>query len=131
MKKVLFVCVENAGRSQMAEAFAREYGIDSSSAGTLPSSRVNPLVVEVMKERGINLSGYEPKGLTEKMIEEANYIVTMGCSAQALCPRPLVVKMEKKLVDWHIEDTKGKSADEIRRIMSQVEKQVLELTKKS
>ncbi len=130
MKKVLFVCVENAGRSQMAEAFARMYGVEASSAGTVPAGEVNPTVVKVMKERGIGLPG-KPKMLTWDMIREADLVVTMGCSVQEVCPAPLVQEMEKKLVDWHIEDPKGKSVEEVKKIASQIENKVLELTKKN
>jgi arsenate reductase (thioredoxin) len=102
-EQVLFVCVENAGRSQMAEGFARAYALDASSAGTLPAEKVNRVVVEAMKERGIALLE-KPKMLTEQMIREADLVVTMGCSVGEVCPRPLVEHMEKELVDWHIED---------------------------
>lgn len=84
-KRVLFVCVENAGRSQMAEGFARACGLDASSAGTLPAEKINPVVVEAMKERGIALLG-KPKMLTEQMIREADLVVTMGCSVEEVCP---------------------------------------------
>jgi protein-tyrosine-phosphatase len=127
-KRVLFVCVENAGRSQMAEGFARAYGLDASSAGTLPAEKVNPVVVEAMKERGIALLE-KPKMLTEQMIREAELVVTMGCSVEEVCPRPLVEHMEKKLVDWHIEDPKGKSLEEVRKIRAQIESKVMELLK--
>jgi len=130
MRKVLFVCVENAGRSQIAEAFARQYGADATSAGTIPSEKVNPVVVEAMKERGINLSDYKPKMLTDKMVEDADYVVTMGCRAVDVCPKPLVVKMEKKLLDWHIEDPKGKSLEEVRKIRSEIESKVVDLFNK-
>ena len=130
MRKVLFVCVENAGRSQIAEAFARQYGADATSAGTIPSEKVNPVVVEAMKERGINLSDYKPKILTDKMVEEADYVVTMGCRAVDVCPKPLVVKMEKKLIDWHIDDPKGKSIEEVRKIRSEIESKVVDLFNK-
>jgi len=130
MKKVLFVCVENAGRSQMAEAFARQYGADAISAGTIPSEKVNPVVVEAMKERGMNLSDYKPKMLTDKMVEEVDYVVTMGCRAVDVCPKPLVVKMEKKLIDWHIDDPKGKSIEEVRKIRSEIESKVVDLFNK-
>ena len=128
--KALFVCIENAGRSQMAEAFARQYGIEATSAGTLPSTKVNPVVVEAMKERGINLSHTKPKMLTDKMIEDADYVVTLGCRAQDVCPKPLIVKMEKKLVDWHIEDPKDRPIEEVRMIRSEIESRVIDLTKK-
>jgi protein-tyrosine-phosphatase len=130
LKKVLFVCVENAGRSQMAEAFGRAYGLDASSAGTVPAEKVNPIVVQVMKERGIALPG-NPKMLTEDMLKQANLVVTMGCSVQEVCPKPLVEQMEKKLADWHIEDPKGKPIEEVRKIASQIEGKVVELLKKN
>ena len=129
MKKVLFVCVENAGRSQMAEAFGRAYGLEASSAGTVPAEKLNSMVVQVMKERDIALPG-KPKMLTPDMIREADLVVTMGCSVQEVCPKPMVEQMEKKLVDWHIEDPKGKSIDEVKKIASQIENKVIELLKK-
>ncbi|MGA3404279.1 MAG: arsenate reductase ArsC [Candidatus Bathyarchaeia archaeon] len=131
MKRALFVCVENAGRSQMAEAIARAYGVDASSAGTIPASAVNSTVVEAMKERGFNLASNKPKMLTNQMIEEADYVVTMGCRVEDVCPKPLIVKMEKKLVDWHIDDPKGKPIEEVRKIRSEIESKVLELLKKA
>jgi arsenate reductase len=129
MRKVLFVCVENAGRSQMAEAIARAYGIDAASAGTMPAPTINPTVIQVMRERGFNLSSKKPKMLSSQMIEDADYVVTMGCSVESVCPRPLIVKMEKKLLDWQIDDPKGKPIEEVRKIRSQIENQVIELLK--
>jgi len=127
VKKVLFVCVENAGRSQMAEAIARSYGVDASSAGTLPATKINPTVVQAMKERGFNLTSSKPKMLTEQMIEAADYVVTMGCRVESVCPKPLIVKMEKKLLDWQIDDPKDRPIEEVRRIRAQIENQVIEL----
>jgi len=129
MKKVLFVCVENAGRSQIAEAIARAYGIDAVSAGTMPAQTLNPTVVEVMRERGFNLSSNKPNMLTNQMIEDADYVVTMGCKVESVCPKPLIIKMEKKLVDWQIDDPKGKPIEEVRKIRSQIENQMIELLK--
>jgi protein-tyrosine-phosphatase len=129
MKKVLFVCVENAGRSQMAEAIARAYGLNAASAGTMPAPTVNPTVIEVMRERGFNLSPNKPKMLTTQMVEDADYVVTMGCRVESVCPKPLIVKMEKKLADWQIDDPKGKPLEEVRKIRSQIENQVIELLK--
>ena len=129
MRKVLFVCVENAGRSQMAETIARAYGIDASSAGTVPAVAVNPTVVEVMRERGFNLGSSKPKMLTDQMIEDADYVVTMGCRVESVCPKPLIVKMEKKLLDWHIDDPKDKPIEDVRKIRAQIENQVIELLK--
>ncbi len=131
MKKILFVCVENAGRSQMAEVIARAYGVDAMSAGTIPATAVNPMVVEAMKERGYNLSSSQPKMLTNQMIEDADYVVTMGCKVEDVCPKPLIVKMEKKLVDWHIDDPKGKPIEEVRKIRGMIENRVIELLNKT
>ena len=129
MKKVLFVCIENAGRSQMAEGFARAYGLDASSAGTVPAEKVNPVVVQAMIERGISIPG-RPKVLTEQMITDADLVVTMGCSVEEVCPAPLVRQMQKKLVDWQIEDPKGKGIDQVRMIQSQIESKVMELLRR-
>jgi protein-tyrosine-phosphatase len=122
--------VENAGRSQIAEAFGRAYGLEATSAGTAPAEKVNPLVVQVMQKRGISLPG-KPKMLTAEMIEKADLVVTMGCSVQEVCPAPLIQQMEKKLVDWHIEDPKGKSIEEVRQIARQIENKTVELLKRT
>jgi len=126
MKRILFVCVENAGRSQMAEAFTNHYGkgkVVASSAGVMLAARVNPVVVEVMKERGIDISMKKPKLLTTKMAEEADKIITMGCSVEKFCPAPLL----KNVVDWGLEDPKGKPIEEVRQIRDEIEKRVLKL----
>ena len=93
MRRVLFVCVENAGRSQMAEAFANYYGkgkLVASSACVMLADRVNPLVVEAMREKGIDNSQNKPKLLTLRMAEEADRIITMGCSLGNICPSALL-----------------------------------------
>ncbi len=128
--KVLFVCVENAGRSQMAQAFAEKCGLDASSAGTLPSSRVNPLVVQVMKEKGVDLSPRIPKMLTSEMIQNASLVITMGCSVEEACPKPILAQMQKKLVDWDLEDPKNKSIEQVRKIRDEIERRVIGLTQK-
>jgi arsenate reductase len=115
----------------MAEAIARAYGVDATSAGTIPAASVNPMVVEAMKERGFNLSSSKPKMLTNQMIEDADYVVTMGCKVEDVCPKPLIVKMEKKLVDWHIDDPKGKPIEEVRKIRTTIEDRVIELLDRS
>ncbi len=112
----------------MAEAFARRHGLSASSAGTLPSDRVNPVVVAAMQEKGIDISSSIPKLLTTEMIERASLVVTMGCSVEEVCPRPILAKMQKKLLDWHINDPKGKSLDEVRRIRDEIERDVIQLT---
>ena len=125
--KMLFVCVENAGRSQMAEAFAKHRGMSAMSAGTVPATTVNPVVVEVMKERGIDLSSNHPKMLTVEMVNEADLVVTMGCSVEEVCPAPLIARMQKKLVEWNIEDPKGKSIEKVRQIGEEIERKVAEM----
>jgi len=120
----LFVCVHNAGRSQMAEAFARRRGLVATSAGTMPSTTVNPTVVQAMKEKGIDVSSSTPKLLTNEMINKATLVVTMGCSVEEVCPRPMLAKMQKKLVDWDLEDPKGKTIEEVRKIRDDIERRV-------
>jgi len=127
--EVLFVCVENAGRSQMAQAFAEKLGLKASSAGTVHSSRVNPAVVEAMRERGIDLSRRSPRMLTADMISRARLVVTMGCSVEEACPRPMLGAMQKKLVDWNLDDPKSRSIEEVRRIRDEIEKRVREIAK--
>jgi protein-tyrosine-phosphatase len=126
MKRVLFVCVENAGRSQMAEAFTNHYGkgkFAASSAGIKLAEKVNPVVVEAMKEKGIDISMNLPKLLTPKMLEEADLIVTMGCGAADLCPGPFF----KTSVDWGLEDPKGKPIEKVREIRDEIERKVITL----
>ena len=113
MKKVLFVCVENAGRSQMAEAFANKYGKDkltASSASNKPADKVNPMVVEAMKEKDIDISINKPKLITFQMAQDADLVVTMGCNDQGICPGPFF----KPTVDWKLEDPKGKPIEKVR-----------------
>jgi arsenate reductase len=126
---LLFVCVHNAGRSQMAEAFAKRYGLKASSAGTVPASQVNPTVVEVMKEKGIDISSNVPRMLTSEMIRDAGLVVTMGCSVEEACPRPMLAQMQKKLVDWDLPDPKGRPIAEVRKIRDEIERRVMELSR--
>lgn len=126
MKKVLFVCVENAGRSQMAEAFARHYGqgkIEALSAGTMPSTEVNPIVVQVMREKGIDISKNKPKLVNTQMVQEADVIIVMGCDAQGFCPASFL----NKVVDWKLEDPKGKPIEKVREIRDEIERRVKKL----
>ena len=123
MRKILFVCVENAGRSQMAEAFANKYGKDKfavSSAGNKPADKVNPMVVEALKEKGIDISMNKPKLLTFRMAQDADLIVTMGCNDNGICPGPFF----KPTIDWKLEDPKGKPIEKVREIRDEIEKKV-------
>lgn len=127
MKKILFVCVENAGRSQMAEAFFRKHTSNKfhvSSAGTKPSSSINPVVVEAMNEIGIDLQNNIPKSLTNEMLSDA-IAVNMGCMDKESCPALFV----QDVLDWGIPDPKGKSIDEVRRIRDQIELKVIDFIK--
>ena len=126
-KRILFVCVHNAGRSQMAHAFAGKYGLKSSSAGTVPSAQVNPVVVDAMMEKGLDISNQIPKMLTAEMIEEASLVITMGCSVAEICPKPMLAQMQKKLIDWELDDPKGYPIEKVREIRDEIEKRVLEL----
>ena len=127
--RLLFVCVENAGRSQMAEAFARRKGFEASSAGTQPANTVNPAVAEAMAEKAFNFTMKKPKMLTVEMIDSADLVITMGCSVERVCPRPMLERMNKKLVDWNLEDPKGKPLPEVRKIRNEIERRVDELEK--
>jgi protein-tyrosine-phosphatase len=111
----------------MAEAFARRKGFQAESAGTVPAEGVNPAVVEAMGEKSFNFSFKKPKMLTLEMIDQADLVVTMGCSVEKVCPRPMLDKMQKKLVDWSLEDPKGKPLAEVRRIRNEIERRVDEL----
>jgi arsenate reductase (thioredoxin) len=101
----------------------------AASAGTVPASRVNPIVVQAMEEKGIDVSQSAPKMLTNAMIDDASLVVTMGCSVEEVCPRPMLAKMQKKLIDWNLTDPKGKSLEEVRKIRDEIEARVIELSK--
>jgi arsenate reductase (thioredoxin) len=118
MKTVLFVCVGNAGRSQMAEAFFNHLAKGRAraiSAGTKPASTVDPNTVAVMREVGIDISAARPKALTMEMLEQADRVVTMGCGVEGVCPASFV-----ETEDWQIEDTKGRSVDDLRQIRGEI-----------
>jgi len=128
MRTVLFVCVENSGRSQMAEAFYNHCARGTSralSAGTRPGKAVNPLVVTVMQEAGLDISGNRPKGLTDDMLDQTDRVVSMGCGAEGICPAVSV-----ETVEWQIEDPKGKSLEQLRLIRDQIRAKVLEMLAK-
>ncbi len=126
--QVLFVCIENVGRSQMAEGFFREYApkFEVVSAGTEPKSELNPFVVETMKEIGIDITNQKPKLLSNEMLEDSIKTVNMGCIDQETCPSLFV----KDLLEWNIADPKGKTIEEVRKIRDQTKSKVLDLIKK-
>jgi len=127
-ENILFVCVENAGRSQMAEAFFRKFApsrFNASSAGTIPSSQLNPFVIQVMKEVGIDMMNQHPKPLSDFMIKNSSKTVNMGCMDKESCPSLFV----KDILDWNISDPKEKSLDEIRIIRDTIKSEVMNLIK--
>jgi len=95
----------------MAEAFARRHGLKAQSAGTQPAREVNPMVVKLMREKGLDLSTNSPKILTPEMIERASLVVTTGCSGEEVCPRPMLAAMQRKLIGWHLEDPNQSQSD--------------------
>ena len=121
MATVLFVCLHNAGRSQMSQAlFERAAGgrHSAASAGTTPGERVHPEVVEVMRELGIDLADRKPKLLTQELAEQADVIVTMGCGDE--CP----YIPGKRYIDWDLPDPKGRPLEEVREIRDEIERRV-------
>ncbi|EQB68857.1 arsenate reductase ArsC [Cuniculiplasma divulgatum] len=126
--RILFLCVENSARSKMAEAYGNHIGLTCKSAGTLPGTSINPLAIEVMEELGIHINLTLPKKMDAEMLQWADMVIIMGCSAEDSCPAPLVAGLKKKMVDWELEDPKGKSLEEVRSIRDQIIKKVGELS---
>jgi len=126
MKTVLFLCVHNAGRSQMAEAFLnhdavrRNLPIRALSAGTVGGKDLNPMAVQAMAEIGIDMSGQKPKLLTQEMADEADRIITMGCGVDAeACPARFLVTE-----DWGLDDPAGQPIERVREIRDQIRSRV-------
>jgi arsenate reductase (thioredoxin) len=124
MATALFVCLHNAGRSQLSHALferAAEGRHRALSAGTTPGDRVHPEVVEVMRELGIDLGDRIPKALTTQLAEQADVVVTMGCGDE--CP----YIPGKRYLDWDLEDPKGRPVDEVRATRDEIDRRVREL----
>jgi arsenate reductase len=119
--RVLFVCIGNAGRSQMAQAFYERAGGMARSAGTRPEAEVHPEVVEVMRELDIDLDGRRPHKLSQEDVEWAELVVTMGCGDA--CP----VLPGKRYVDWNLQDPAGMPVEVVRQIRDQIAGLVAEL----
>lgn len=129
MKQILYVCVHNAGRSQMAEAFTntlaarRGLAVRGLSAGTEAGERVNPLALQAMAEVGISLEGQRPKQLTQDMADAAGRIITMGCGVDATsCPARIHLSK-----DWGLDDPAGQPIEKVREIRDQIQTRVEEL----
>ncbi len=125
MKSVIFACVHNAGRSQMAAAFfnalADPTRARAVSAGTQPAGAVHPEVVDVMREVGVDLAGARPRLLSDELAADADLLVTMGCGEAC----PLIPDLERD--DWPLDDPKGRPPDEVRRIRDQIRDRVAAL----
>jgi arsenate reductase len=122
--EVLFVCVHNAGRSQMAAALLDHHGagrVHVRSAGSTPADEINPAVRTAMDELGIDLSKEFPKALTTDAVEAADVVVTMGCGDA--CP----VFPDKRYLDWELTDPSGKEVEEVRRIRDEIDRRVRDL----
>ncbi|WP_433624287.1 low molecular weight phosphatase family protein [Halomicrococcus sp. NG-SE-24] len=127
---VAFVCVQNAGRSQMATAFAERErerrGLETleiRSGGTRPADSVHDEVVEAMAEEGIDLSDREPREITPAELQECDYVLTMGCSASDVCP----ATWSGENRDWDLDDPHGESVDEVREIRDEIASRVVAL----
>ena len=119
--QVLFVCVHNAGRSQMAAAFLDRYAegaVEVRSAGSAPADTINPAVREAMAEVGIDLSGQQPKLLTTDAVEVSDVVITMGCGDA--CP----VFPGKRYLDWQLADPAGKGVEAVRPIRDEIDRRV-------
>jgi arsenate reductase len=121
MTSVLFVCLHNAGRSQISEALFERAAAgrhQAMSAGTTPAERVHPEVVEAMREVGVDLSGRTPKRLTDELVQRADVVVTMGCGDA--CP----YIPGKRYIDWELPDPKGRPLDEVRTLRDDIAERV-------
>jgi arsenate reductase len=124
-KKVLFVCVHNSGRSQMAEAFFNRLAANKAiafSAGTQPALKTNP--VRVMREAGIDISGRKPKLRILEMMKSAYKVITMGCGVEESCPTAFV-----PMEDWQLEDPEGQPIERVRQIRDDIKDRVAVLVK--
>jgi len=122
--QVLFVCVRNAGRSQMAAAFLSRLGgarIDVRSAGSTPAEEIHPVVVQAMQEIGVDLSDERPKRIDDEVVRASDVVITMGCGDA--CP----IYPGKRYEDWEVEDPSGRSLEEVRGIRDDIERRVSEL----
>jgi arsenate reductase len=128
VKTVVFACIHNAGRSQMAaawfEALADASKARAVSAGTVPGARVHPEVVAVMREAGLDLEGRQPRKLTDELARRASLLVTMGCGEAC----PVVPGLLRE--DWALEDPKGKPMERVREIRDEVRRRVEELVRR-
>ena len=118
---VLFVCIHNAGRSQMAAGFMRELSggrVDVLSAGSEPKDQINPVAVQVMAEEGIDIAGEQPKILTTEAVKESDVVITMGCGDT--CP----IFPGKRYEDWELTDPAGRPVDEVRPIRDDIKQRV-------
>jgi protein-tyrosine-phosphatase len=125
MKRVLFICNHNSGRSQMAAAFFNEMAkgkATAASAGTQPAPQINPTVVTAMREVGIDISQKKPQLLTKEMLEDTDWVITMGCIDSATCPVSFVPTK-----DWDLTDPEGRPLVAVRRLRDRIKNKVAAL----
>jgi arsenate reductase len=121
---VLFVCVHNAGRSQMAAGFLTalsDGAVEVRSAGSMPGDQINPVAVEAMAEAGIDIASGQPKVLTDQAVQDSDVVITMGCGDA--CP----FYPGKRYEDWELEDPAGKDIETVREVRDEIERRVKEL----
>jgi arsenate reductase len=121
LPRAYFVCVGNAGRSQMAQAFYEQRGGEARSAGSLPEQQLHPEVVAAMREVGISLDGRRPKGIVQQDVEWAEVVVSMGCGDA--CP----VLPGKRYLDWNLTDPAGAPIEVVRNVRDEIKRRVAEL----
>ncbi|HWP30885.1 MAG TPA: hypothetical protein VNK96_04040 [Fimbriimonadales bacterium] len=124
MRRILFVCGENAGRSQMAEAFFNRYSeqtdYKAESCGTVPAGKIHATVIEAMAEKGIDLTSAHPKQFDPSTLHNYDRIISFGCLVKATLP----AEVRERIEDWYIEDPRDKPLEEVRKVRDEVERRV-------
>lgn len=121
---VLFVCVHNAGRSQMAAGYLQHLsggGVEVRSAGSIPADQINPMAVAVMQEEGIDIAAEKPKELTIEAVQQSDVVITMGCGDA--CP----FFPGKRYEDWELDDPAGQDIDSVRKIRDEIKERIIQL----
>lgn len=131
---IAFVCVENAGRSQIAESIAKieinkrnlSDKIEVISGGTKPAEKIHTNVIDTLQDRNIDISDKKPQKITQETLQNFDYIITMGCSANDVCP----INWNGETIDWDITDPRGKNKNKTKKITEEIEHKVIKLIEK-